>query len=79
MKLPTDKFLHFTISSVIAFALSLASPIVGVSFTLGLGLGKEYGDSKAVGNHWDWWDIVADLVGIGVGVGLSFWCETYIK
>lgn len=25
--------------------------------------GKEYGDSKAAGNHWCWWDILADLMG----------------
>jgi hypothetical protein len=63
MKIPTDKLLHFTLSAVFTFALSLANPIAGISFTLGLGLGKEYGDSKAVGNKWDWWDwwdILAD-------------------
>jgi hypothetical protein len=71
MLLKKDKLLHFTLSAVSTFALSLASPIIGVSFTLGLGLGKEYGDSKAPNNHWDWLDVLADLVGIGVGVALS--------
>ena len=58
-----DKLLHFTLSAVISFAMSLASPIAGVSFTLGKGLGKEYGDSKAVGNKWDWFDILATGAG----------------
>ena len=62
-----DKLLHFGVSAVSTFALSLASPTVGISFTLGLGLGKEYGDSKAPNNHWDWWDLLADVVGIAVG------------
>lgn len=30
---------------------------------LGLGAGKEYGDSQASGNRWDWTDIAADLLG----------------
>ena len=62
-----DKLLHFTISAVIAFALSLANPIAGISFTLGLGLCKEYGDSKAQGNKWSWGDIVADAIGVIFG------------
>jgi hypothetical protein len=28
-------------------------------------------NSKAPNNHWDWWDIVADVAGIGVGVGME--------
>lgn len=41
---------------------------------MGLGLGKEYGDSKASGNKWDWWDIVADAVGIAIGIlGILIW------
>ena len=39
---------------------------------MGLGFGKEYGDSKASGNKWDWWDIVADFVGIGIGMEILF-------
>lgn len=37
---------------------------------MGLGIGKEYGDSKASGNHWDWLDIVADIAGILLGFGI---------
>lgn len=35
-------------------------PLLGV----GLGVGKEYGDSQASGNKWDWTDILADGLGI---------------
>ena len=30
---------------------------------MGLGFGKEYGDSQASGNKWDWTDIGADIAG----------------
>lgn len=37
---------------------------------IGLGVGKEYGDSKATGNTWDWADILADVIGTAVGMGI---------
>jgi len=67
----TDKLLHFGVCAISTFAISLVSPTAGVSFTLGLALGKEYGDSKAVGNSWDWWDLMADAIGIVVGTGMA--------
>lgn len=39
-------------------------PLLG----LGLGIGKEYGDSQASGNKWDMTDIVADILGIGAAL-----------
>ena len=57
-----DLFLHFGA----CFVPSLFG-IIGVAFALGLGVGKEYGDSRAVGNKWDWLDIVADVAGCAVG------------
>ena len=73
-----DKILHFLACSISTVAVSLAtsgfgmwpSILCGALFALGLGLGKEYGDSKASGNKWDWWDIVADLAGILAGSGI---------
>ena len=50
-----DKILHF----LVCFVAAIFSPL----FSLGLALGKEYGDSKAPGNHWCWWDILADAIG----------------
>ena len=80
-----DKVLHFfacllaTISAGIAtfFMGMWHSVIAGSLFALGLGLGKEFGDSKAPGNKWDWWDILADLLGIAAGVGILIlgWCD----
>lgn len=39
-----------------------------VNLLVGLSLGKEYGDSKAPGNKWDWYDILADAIGIVTGL-----------
>ena len=67
-----DKILHALICMVAAFAgygfMRLFfdfAPSIVASWLLpaGLGVGKEYGDSKATGNKWDWEDIVADLIG----------------
>ena len=72
-----DKILH----SLVCLAATLAGfcymriindfwPSLTASWLLpmGLGFGKEYGDSKASGNHWDWWDIVADAAGVAIGM-----------
>lgn len=61
-----DKILHF----VVNFFFALLGTY-GVSFGLGASLGKEYGDSKAFGNKWDWYDIVADCLGLIVGFGVN--------
>ena len=76
MSIGKDKFLHAGVCFVATVLVSIAtfwlgekgSIISGSLFALGLGLGKEYGDSKASGNHWDWWDILADCIGIGLAV-----------
>ena len=73
-----DKLLHAGVCCVASAAVALAtfflgnwpSVCCGLFFALGLGLGKEYGDSKAPGNRWDWWDVVADVVGMIAGAGL---------
>ncbi|MBQ9253216.1 MAG: hypothetical protein IJ180_00410 [Bacteroidales bacterium] len=63
MTIAKDKKLHFAVNFVSAFI----GGIYGVCFGLGASVGKEYGDSKAVGNKWDWLDIIADCIGLGVG------------
>jgi len=58
---------------IVTFLMGMRDSMIASGlFSLGLGLGKEYGDSKAKGNKWDWWDIVADVIGIGVGSLLVF-------
>lgn len=78
MKIGKDKIMHSVvcffataIGSIATFWLGeTASLFCGGLFALGLGLGKEYGDSKASGNKWDNSDIVADVVGIAIAVGI---------
>lgn len=80
MIIPKDKVLHFSVCLMVALATSSAAWLtsdslmqgcnIGIALTAGLALGKEYGDKNATGNHWCWWDLLADLVGILVAVGL---------
>lgn len=65
-KIGKDKILHFGVNCL--FALF---GLYGVFFGLGASVGKEYGDSKAKGNKWDWYDIVADCIGLIVGYGVN--------
>lgn len=78
LKIALDKLYHgvvcFFATSIVAGAMfflgKTGAILCGVWFALGLGFGKEYGDHKASGNKWDWLDIVADVVGIGLSVFL---------
>ena len=76
-----DKILH----ALVCFVATIASfaymhlinafwPSFSASWLLpmGLGFGKEYGDSNAKGNKWDWWDILADVVGTAIGMAAIF-------
>ena len=65
-----DKILHI----LVCFVSAIISPM----FSLGLALGKEYGDSKAAGNHWCWWDILADAVGLVAGTVLHIIIMRYV-
>ena len=73
-----DKFIHALVCALAtligACFLSFGwhCIIIGAMFALGLGLGKEYGDKHATGNHWCWWDILADLIGITIGGGTLY-------
>lgn len=58
-KVNKDKWAHLCVC--------LLSAIVSPWLAAGLAIGKEYGDSKAHGNHWCWGDILADVVGVVVG------------
>lgn len=54
-----DKIKH----AFVCFVAAILSPL----FSFGLALGKEYGDSKAVGNHWCNYDLIADVLGLVLG------------
>lgn len=75
--LSTDKIKHFAaclaISAFTAMILDAAGstllPCLIGSLLCGIsaGAGKEYGDSKCSENFWDWWDILADVLGAVAG------------
>lgn len=56
-----DKLYHFGISL-------LATLVLGWKFAAGLGLGKEVGDKLNPLSKWDWQDLLADALGILVGL-----------
>lgn len=59
MKLQSDKLQHFWVCLLIS--------IFSTEAAFGAALAKEYGDSKAEGNHWCWYDLIADGIGIIIG------------
>ncbi len=72
----SDKKKHFLVCMAASFIAGLPmfiagmpflALITGASFSAGLAIGKEYGDSKVKGNRWDWMDILADVGGLIVG------------
>ncbi len=79
MKISIDKRLHLAVSVgsslVVCGGMLLVASIwvallTGFIATLWLGIGKEYGDKCAKGNHWCWWDMLADTVGNLTGCGI---------
>lgn len=54
-----DKIKHLLVCTAISF--------VSTEAAIGAALGKEYGDSKAKNNRWDWYDILWDTIGIAIG------------
>lgn len=68
MRIAKDKIKHFSV----CFLVSLTGGIYGVLFAAGLSFGKEEGDRMAQGNHWCWYDLLADTLGVCFGYGLNF-------
>jgi len=76
-----DKLLHFGVCFLVNVVISFAMPsqvTTGVSLSVGLSLGKEYGDSRAIGNVWDNKDLLADGIGITAGVAVGLWANELI-
>ena len=67
MKIGKDKLYHALVNFVFALTGFISIPFA-LGLCIGASIGKEYGDSKASGNKWDWMDIVADLIGMGLGL-----------
>lgn len=80
MIISKDKKLHFICCMLIAFATTIligvlsnwyAGGLAGLLTAMGTGVGKEYGDKANPYNKWDWYDILADLIGAVIGVLLG--------
>lgn len=73
MRVAKDKIQHFIVNMLVSYATAIVvyiyttdlvcAAIAGFFHAAGMSTGKEYGDSKAVGNHWCWWDILANFMG----------------
>lgn len=84
-----DKLQHFLICAAIAAVMAAVMRLTGatvvqtaiasVDTSMAAGLGKEYGDRCAIGNHWDWVDLAADLAGAVVGTVVVIAAEAMIR
>lgn len=63
-----DKLLHFIVNLIVVLSIGWINLPLAIGLAVGLSVGKEYGDSKAPGNKWDWYDILADAIGIVIGL-----------
>lgn len=64
-----DKYKHVVVSAIIAVALNLILPWwVAALITLAIGIGKEAYDKVSSKGCAEWKDLLADLVGILIGV-----------
>lgn len=64
----SDKLKHCLVNLLVMLIAGSINIWLGIGLAVGLSLGKEYGDSKAPGNKWDWHDILADAIGIVTGL-----------
>lgn len=64
-----DKLKHIVLSAIIAVALNLILPwwVAGL-ITLAIGVGKEVYDKVSGKGHPEWKDLVADVVGVVIGL-----------
>lgn len=84
-----DKLQHFLVCAAIAAVMAAMMLLTGATVTqtaiasvgaaMAAGLGKEYGDRCAIGNHWDWVDLAADLAGAVVGTVVVIAAEAMIR
>lgn len=59
----------FVVSAIIAHATTEPTPAIVGGWLAGmfLGVGKEFGDSRASGNSWSWGDMLYNLIGATAG------------
>jgi len=56
------------VNHFLGYTPALVASLFGAVFALGLGIGKESGDKNNPGSGWSWGDLVADGLGIVVGI-----------
>ena len=67
--LTEDKLKHIVVSAIIAVALNLFLPWwVAALITLTIGVGKDIYDKVSGKGYAEWEDLLADIVGIIIGV-----------
>nr|DAN43717.1 MAG TPA: putative periplasmic lipoprotein [Caudoviricetes sp.] len=64
----SDKLKHCIVNLLVMLLIGGFNIWLGLGLAIGLSIGKEYGDSLAEGNQWDWNDILADGIGIAIGL-----------
>ena len=67
--LAEDKLKHIVVSAIMAVVLNLILPwwVAGL-ITLAIGVGKEVYDKVSGKGHAEWEDLVADVVGVVIGL-----------
>ena len=56
------------VNHFLGYTPALVASLFGAVFALGLGVGKESGDRNNPNSGWSWWDLLADALGIVVGL-----------
>jgi VanZ family protein len=81
-----DKLEHVVITAFVTFFLGMlgfqcASHVAGWSFALIAGLAgvyggvcKEFGDAQCPDNKFDWYDLLADVIGAVIGSAVLLLC-----
>lgn len=64
----SDKLKHCLANLLVMFIVGSFNIWLGLGLAIGLSVGKEYGDSLVEGNKWDWYDILADAIGLVIGL-----------
>lgn len=77
LKIKIDDILHivacllcaFCVSAFIAHFTTIPTPAILGGFFSGffLGVGKEFGDSRATDNYWSWSDTIYNIIGAAIG------------
>lgn len=67
--LAEDKLKHIVVSAIMAVVLNLILPwwVAGL-LTLAIGVGKEVYDKLSGKGHAEWEDLLADCIGIVIGI-----------